>query len=757
VLLIAAATWLQAQVTIVLGPIPGRLSSMQTLVLRPQVGGTENRGVLWSVRSSGRNLGDTEGGIIQACQDGSFTYSAPVVHGQPRILTLRAMSAAQPAVFAERTLTVVPLAQSAQTGNSFQAIVGGALGSHLPPTLVDLALAYCGQSGLEGLHPSQIAEPFSVLTTTGVFGDPGRTGVAFLNPHVFDDSATPLLVAGEPTPLPLVGYGRQLTIGWPLGGDLTKHLGSFDIPSREGNRWTRVDLTGKHTMAPCMTEDVRRILVETIEGGPGTWVRSLRYTFPQIRGLLPFAGQPWAERGHQDGAGASARLHTPFGLAPVGLGFNRLPGRAGEVVAVVADQGTHTLSLVTRDREVARICGSPGRPGHADGPWDRALFNGPTFVCSNLTNTAAMPFPGDSILIADSGNHCIRTVDADGSVTTLAGTPGVRGDLDHAGSPLTATFNDPGGLAMDMKGGVYVADRGNHRIRMIRDGAVATIAGGQAGHRDGAGLEARFQALQGLACDPASGTLYAADGNCIRRLRRRAAGASEFDVDTVAGSAEGPGFMPEGRPLSRCLNGPVGLAFERGLLCIADTGNRALRVFVPATGSLLTVAGDPQAAEGLRWGLCRDNLPFDPGAGYAALDVPRAFIPRMLAPDVAGVLSGCCIAQVPCALGGQVIAEASSRTCRLTAPAAVPLGEPLRLTLDLEPGAGQERTGSFHYRVEVHDALSGLERRFEGERVFDQPLHLEAEVGERGEATITAALVSQSGISWGERRKVKVQ
>ncbi len=77
--------------------------------------------------------------------------------------------------------------------------------------------------------------------------------------------------------------------------------------------------------------------------------------------------------------------------------------------------------------------------------------------------------------IADTANHRIRKIDADGIVTTLAGT--TRGFRDDSGAK--AQFSDPSALAVTEENVVYVADMGNGRIRKISDlGVTTTIASG---------------------------------------------------------------------------------------------------------------------------------------------------------------------------------------------------------------------------------------------------------------------------------------
>jgi sugar lactone lactonase YvrE len=122
-----------------------------------------------------------------------------------------------------------------------------------------------------------------------------------------------------------------------------------------------------------------------------------------------------------------------------------------------------------------------------------------------------------NLYVADTGNHCIRVISPAGQVTTLAGAP-EPGYVDGQGAQ--ARFSFPAGVAVDAEGNLYVADTANHRIRMITpDGAVTTLAGsGEPGYADGPAGEAQFRAPEGVAVD-ADGNLIVADtGN--HRIRK---------------------------------------------------------------------------------------------------------------------------------------------------------------------------------------------------------------------------------------------
>ncbi|MEB3222571.1 MAG: hypothetical protein VKS61_10880 [Candidatus Sericytochromatia bacterium] len=130
-------------------------------------------------------------------------------------------------------------------------------------------------------------------------------------------------------------------------------------------------------------------------------------------------------------------------------------------------QNQHGIRRWSGTGEISEVwVGSAEVPGFADGVGPEARFNGPTGL--------AVDFRGD-LLVADTGNHRIRRVHTDGTVTTLAGS--VAGHLDGPGG--TAQFSSPQGLGVDRDGNLYVADRGNRCIRRVaQDGTVTTVAGG---------------------------------------------------------------------------------------------------------------------------------------------------------------------------------------------------------------------------------------------------------------------------------------
>jgi hypothetical protein len=90
-----------------------------------------------------------------------------------------------------------------------------------------------------------------------------------------------------------------------------------------------------------------------------------------------------------------------------------------------------------------------------------------------------------NLFICDTGNHRIREVTPNGSVTTVAGS--IQGFADGPGN--TARFNAPCGICLSTDGAIYIADSGNGSVRCIRNGLVTTII------RERAGINSRTSPL----------------------------------------------------------------------------------------------------------------------------------------------------------------------------------------------------------------------------------------------------------------------
>ena len=183
-----------------------------------------------------------------------------------------------------------------------------------------------------------------------------------------------------------------------------------------------------------------------------------------------------------------------------------------------------------------------------------------------------------NLYIADASDHRVRRIAPNGVITTIAGT-GSRGFSGDGGPAVAAQLNSPYGLAIDVRGNVYVADLGNARVRQITpDGNISTTAGGGAlpagGPNEGSpATMITLHAPRNLALD-SFGNLYISDfgGNRVYRVAR------DGSTTTAAGNGTPGAAGDNSLATAAQLNSPAGLAVDtQGGLYIADSGNHLIR------------------------------------------------------------------------------------------------------------------------------------------------------------------------------------
>ena len=199
--------------------------------------------------------------------------------------------------------------------------------------------------------------------------------------------------------------------------------------------------------------------------------------------------------------------------------------------------------------------------------------------------------------------NCVFMLDRNGVATRVAGNS--RGGYSGDGGPATsAKLNNPGALAVDSTGNLFIVDRGNVRIRKVSpNGIITTVAGngtryfptgapgaGAAGD-GGSATNAQFGSPFGVAVDGA-GNLFISDiqTHVIRKV------STDGIITTVAGGGSCATLIEfvcpgDGGPAtSAALIAAAGLAVDgTGNLFVVDQ-NRIRKVSMD--GIITTVAGN---------------------------------------------------------------------------------------------------------------------------------------------------------------------
>ena len=191
------------------------------------------------------------------------------------------------------------------------------------------------------------------------------------------------------------------------------------------------------------------------------------------------------------------------------------------------------------------------------------------------------------VYVSDTYNCMIRKITAVGVVTTLAGT-GSLGSTNGTGT--AASFGYPYGLGIDSVVNLYVADSSNHMIRKITPaGVVTTFAGSTtSGTTNAYGTTAKFNSPKGICVDSVDNVYVADTGNNMIRKITAGGLVTTLAGSTTAGSANGTGTAAS-------FNAPTDLAVDSdGYVYVVDTGNNMIRKITPA-GVVTTFAGSTAA------------------------------------------------------------------------------------------------------------------------------------------------------------------
>ncbi len=254
---------------------------------------------------------------------------------------------------------------------------------------------------------------------------------------------------------------------------------------------------------------------------------------------------------------------TLLGSCVIAMGAVALPSPAG------ATTQSPELSIVAGN-------GTQGLP--APGPaTDSPLFGGEAIASDDSGN----------LYIADDNAHVIEKVDTSGNLTIVAGT-GDRGTPTE-GPALSSDLKNLNGIVVDHSGNIFVSDAENRVVEKITAQGTLSVYAGIVGVEDspvpGPATQSPFKNPGALAVD-ASGNLYVVDDSSRVVVRV----SSNGTLSVVAGSGN-YGYPAQGPATSSPFRNPSGVAVDStGNLYIADKTSHVIAK-LDTSGDLSIVAG----------------------------------------------------------------------------------------------------------------------------------------------------------------------
>jgi trimeric autotransporter adhesin len=288
---------------------------------------------------------------------------------------------------------------------------------------------------------------------------------------------------------------------------------------------------------------------------------------------------------------------------------------------LIADSGNSEIRKVTASSAVISDFAGGAGGFSEDGDGGPALTAGldvPDAVTSDAQGDLYLAEVGRVQEIAAATHTQFGITMTAGHLYTVAGQrDGDQGTAGDGGKATSAYLSNPGGLAVDGAGNLYIADTGNERVQEVSatTGNIATIAGsatGAYGHSGNGGpaASALLDYPMGVAVD-ASGNVYVADSDNSRVQEIAAVAGTHWgqqmtagDIYTIAGSAAGTsGATGDGGPAASALLAfPNDVAVDAsGNVDIADSNNSRVQEIAAAThaqwgqqmtaGDIYTIAG----------------------------------------------------------------------------------------------------------------------------------------------------------------------
>lgn len=245
----------------------------------------------------------------------------------------------------------------------------------------------------------------------------------------------------------------------------------------------------------------------------------------------------------------------------------------------IADSGHNRILITSLDGEIQDVIGS-GEEGDDDGQFSNARFFHPQ----------GLAYSKGLLYVADTENHLIRKVDfSSKTVSTIAGIGIQSNDRQAQGKAIRTALSSPWDLTL-IANKLYVAMAGIQQIWVmdLDRGSIAVFAGsGREDIIDGFLNKAALAQTSGITNDGQKLYFVDSETSSVRMSDTDPLG----QVKTIIGTGLFEFGDADGDRSQAKFQHPLGIAYNQGVLYIADTYNNKIKQVDPISRSSQTIVG----------------------------------------------------------------------------------------------------------------------------------------------------------------------